>query len=96
MEECALREVKEETGIRDLVLRHFLCVTYHLYIEQTICFKETYWYSMRSSQKRLYPQREEGISKAIWVKRFKWAPQLKKTYESVIDVINSYYDLKGL
>lgn len=88
MEACAIREVKEETGVDDLHLGDLITITYHLYIETDIIIKETYWYEMYSADRVLVPQAEEGIKKAIWVHPNNIQFQLQNTYESIIDVLN--------
>ncbi|HVU84160.1 MAG TPA: NUDIX domain-containing protein, partial [Puia sp.] len=46
-EECALREVKEETGIPDVELMEFLLITHHTYEAGTqSILKETHWFRM--------------------------------------------------
>ena len=86
IEQCALREVREETGIQQLVLEREVCKTYHIYIETDVILKETTWFLMYSDDKWLEPQKEEGIKKAIWVHRNNIRFQLEKTYPSIIEI----------
>ncbi len=86
IEQCALREVREETGIQQLVLEREVCKTYHIYIETEVILKETTWFLMYSDDKWLEPQKEEGIKKAIWVHRNNIRFQLEKTYPSIIEI----------
>ena len=68
--ECALREVEEETGVEKLSILSFLCQTYHEYEEAGLKIgKFTDWYSMKSADEShdLSPQNEEGITQAKWV-----------------------------
>jgi len=64
LESCALREVKEETGVSQLELIQFLLVTEHEYEERGLfILKETHWYRMKTtSHESLIPQTEEDIS----------------------------------
>jgi 8-oxo-dGTP pyrophosphatase MutT (NUDIX family) len=87
IEECAVREVKEETGLSELALGSLLITTYHLYIENEIILKETFWFEMSTNERVLVPQAEEGIKKAIWVHPNNIQFQLSNTYESIVDVI---------
>ena len=87
IEECAIREVKEETGLSELTLGALLITTYHLYIENEMILKETFWFEMTTNERALVPQAEEGIKKAIWVHPNNIQFQLSNTYESIVDVI---------
>jgi 8-oxo-dGTP pyrophosphatase MutT (NUDIX family) len=87
IEECAIREVKEETGLSELTLGALLITTYHLYIENEMILKETFWFEMTTNERALVPQAEEGIKKAIWVHSNNIQFQLSNTYESIVDVI---------
>ncbi|MDP4253925.1 MAG: NUDIX domain-containing protein, partial [Bacteroidota bacterium] len=64
LEQCALREVTEETGLGQARLEKFLLVTYHTYDESGKHFlKETTWYSMYASgDQAMKPQLEEQIT----------------------------------
>ncbi len=93
IEQCALREVREETGIQQLVLEREVCKTYHIYIETDVILKETTWFLMYSDDKWLEPQKEEGIKKAIWVHRNNIRFQLEKTYPSIIEIFQRLIQL---
>lgn len=69
IEECALREVEEETGIDKVQLIDFCCHTYHTYVQQKQwVLKETSWFFMQTNMaQKLVPQTEELIEQAIWV-----------------------------
>ena len=88
IEVTALREVQEETGIEDLVLRGLICITDHCYKRNGIWhLKHTWWYDMlHSDPTNLTPQREEDISKAAWVAKSSLPPYLLNTYPSIIEV----------
>src|SRR5688572_3663924 len=48
LEECAVREVEEETGIKNIKLEEKVIITYHTYIEfGKHILKESHWYKMR-------------------------------------------------
>jgi 8-oxo-dGTP pyrophosphatase MutT (NUDIX family) len=87
IEICALREVMEETGIKDVAILAPLINTYHIYLEGEFIFKETYWYLMQSHTSKLEPQLDEGITKALWIHEKNISFQLNKTYESVRDLM---------
>ena len=84
----ALREVREETGINDLIMRDLICITDHCYRRNGIWhLKHTWWYDMlHTDPTDLTPQREEDISKAAWVARSSLPPYLLNTYPSIAEV----------
>ncbi len=88
IEVTALREVQEETGIRDLSLGGLICVTDHCYIRNGIWhLKHTWWYEMlHTDPEDLTPQREEDISKAAWVAKSSLPSCLTNTYPSIAEV----------
>ncbi len=68
-DECAVREVMEETGIAEPILEHFMLSTFHVYnLHNQFFLKESKWYLMRAkkTQKTFIPQVEEGITQVIW------------------------------
>ena len=68
-EACAVREVKEETGLKEVQLKNFLLTTYHTYHEfGRHILKESHWYRMEAtSSQALQPQTEEDIYRIEWV-----------------------------
>lgn len=84
----ALREVQEETGIDELVLRDLICITDHCYRRNEIWhLKHTWWYDMLYTDPTdLTPQKEEDITKAAWVAKSSLPPYLLNTYPSIIEV----------
>jgi hypothetical protein len=47
---CAIREVEEETGVRDIKIKKFITKTYHVFRRNgKLKLKETYWYEMHTS-----------------------------------------------
>lgn len=92
LEECAVREVEEETGLRNIKLVSPLLITYHTYHEGTkFILKESYWYNMRvSGEQKLIPQTEEGIHEIKWVTAKDAEKLFPECYPSVIDVIKEF------
>lgn len=70
IERTAIREVEEETGLRNLALQKFVNTTHHIYREKktnAVVLKTTFWYLMDyQGGEVLIPQIEEGITKAEW------------------------------
>jgi ADP-ribose pyrophosphatase YjhB (NUDIX family) len=96
MEQCALREIEEETGVGNLAVQKHLLNTYHTYKEKgSWILKETFWYWVKATQtSKLTPQTEEDIEKAVWVAREKIKDTINPTYPSIVDVINEYGIIK--
>ncbi len=92
IEECAIREVEEETGVGGISLGDKICETLHAYsMRGRWEIKTTHWYAMRSSDTReLRPQKEEGIERAKWCKREKIAKKLKDSFPTIKSVMRLY------
>jgi 8-oxo-dGTP pyrophosphatase MutT (NUDIX family) len=92
MEHCAIREVKEETGIQNISIDHFLCLTFHTYEEhRKKILKESHWYLMKAESKEtLQPQVEEDISECSWVHFNEIDEHLNNTHASIKDVIENW------
>lgn len=84
-EEAAVREVQEETGVRNLVIRKFIATTYHVFKRNNAYrLKITYWYEMFTDyQGQLVPEQKEGIKKAKWKNFEKSQKALQGSYENV-------------
>ncbi len=91
LEACAVREVKEETGLQEAALLSSLLITYHTYHEGTrFILKESHWYSMLATGEQLLtPQAEEDIHAVKWVKEQELAPYLSNTFPSIKDVLQA-------
>ena len=69
LEQAALREVEEETGLRELILENFINNTFHIYTERNgdRVLKTTYWFKMSYvGSGTATPQLEEGITEVGW------------------------------
>jgi len=91
MEACALREVKEETGISSVQLKEFLLNTYHVYDENgKHILKESSWYRMEAtSAQHLEPQLEEQITELKWITENEVGTVMKNTYPMIEDILVS-------
>jgi len=85
IQDCAIREVAEETGINNLTVRRFIAKTYHVFKRNDkFKLKETYWYEMHSGYDGpLTPQIEEGIEKVKWKDFQQTQKALRKSYENI-------------
>ena len=88
---CAVREVREETGLLKMEIERPLCITYHTYHQDgKHILKESHWYLMKAEQQaNLIPQLEEGIEKCEWVPIDEVAPYMENTHASILDVVNT-------
>lgn len=91
MEECALREIEEETGAKKLLIEKPLQVTYHTYYEnETHILKESHWYLIKGKVKsKLKPQTEEDIEQCEWVPLEKVSAYTDNMHASIVDVIKN-------
>ena len=91
---CAIREVMEETGIRNLTIGNLIIVTTHSYEENGLNMqKETHWFEMKAStvdNSTLTPQLEEDIEKIEWVSLENLEEYLSETYTTIQQVLNSW------
>jgi 8-oxo-dGTP pyrophosphatase MutT (NUDIX family) len=92
IEECAVREVKEETGLADVRMKNPLLITYHVYPEndETI-LKESHWYRMKASgDTELIPQTEEQITDIRWASLEEALELAKNSFPSIKDVLQAF------
>jgi len=92
LETCAVREVKEETGLEKVTLKKPLITTYHTYHESgKHILKESYWYTMQArGTDHLVPQTEEDIHEVKWVPTKKLNEVMGNTFPSIKDVIEKF------
>lgn len=93
IEEAAVREVEEETGIKISRITDYIGKTLHAYHEKgQPVLKTSYWYKMETNQAdaRLVPQTNEGITKVEWANRETIAEKINNTYASLQDLSKSF------
>ena len=68
-QQAAVREVQEETGLRQPILGDLITITHHLYRDrlERWALKPTYWYHMQSEDQQVKGQIEEGIERVDWL-----------------------------
>ncbi|HQX03004.1 MAG TPA: NUDIX domain-containing protein [Flavobacterium sp.] len=88
IEDTAIREVEEETGVKGLKIIRKLPKTYHIFKRNgRYKLKITHWFEMRTSfNEKLIGQVEEGIEKVEW----------KTPKEIQVALTNSYENIKLL
>jgi 8-oxo-dGTP pyrophosphatase MutT (NUDIX family) len=90
-ENCALREVSEETGISGHTILKPVRPTYHTYSWEGISYlKKTSWYLMDYKGEMISePSHEEGITKVIWLFPDELNQVKGTAWHSLMDLINS-------
>ncbi len=88
LKDCAIREVEEETGVKDLKIENFLRTTYHIFKRRgKLKLKEVHWYAMTTDfDGPLVGEESEGIEKVKW----KGPRKIRKALE------NSYINIRIL
>ena len=89
IEQCAKREVQEETGLHELETGEPIDITYHTYVEfGKHILKESHWYAMKAiGDERLIPQTEEDITEIIWVKKEDLKKYVSNTFPTILAVL---------
>ncbi|MEY2828569.1 MAG: hypothetical protein RIQ33_427 [Bacteroidota bacterium] len=92
IEQTAIREVQEETGLQDVSIHQPICVTYHTYKEaDDKILKINHWYEMKaSSTQALQPQTNESIHDVKWVPKNEMKNFITATYLSLQKLMEKY------
>ena len=89
IEECALREVGEETGLNGLKLGGLICETHHtfnIYGPPTI--KHTRWFEMEYEGDGMpEPEADEGITEVAWLTKEEALDRAAGSFASIREVI---------
>jgi 8-oxo-dGTP pyrophosphatase MutT (NUDIX family) len=85
IEDTAMREVEEETGVGSLSITRKLQKTYHVFKRNgKYKLKVTHWFEMQSNFDGMpYPQENEGIEKAVWLNPEQVKEALKNSFENI-------------
>ena len=85
IEDCAIREVMEETGVKGLRIVNFLKTTYHIFKNNgTYTLKEVHWFAMKTEYSgKLKPEKKEGIVKVKWKGPKKIQKALQNSYTNI-------------
>lgn len=85
IEDTAMREVEEETGVNGLKIVKKLPKTYHVFKRNgTYKLKVTHWFEMKTNfQGVVQGQLDEGIEKVAWLKPSEIPAVLENSYENI-------------
>lgn len=89
VEEAAIREVEEETGLSKLSISKTLPSSYHIYPRKgKMYLKQTHWFKMVCADEATpVPQIEEDIEKVEWVALDELAPYAQNTYPAIAELM---------
>lgn len=89
IEEGAIREVEEETGVKDLTITKPLEITYHIFKRNSrYKIKITHWFEMHTCYNgELRPEATEGITKVKWLGKKKQAKALNNSYANIRELL---------
>lgn len=90
LEECAIRETEEETGLKQVRSEGPVAVTYHTYDESgKHILKESHWFNLKVKGKQeLIPQTEEQITELKWFDKADLRVVIENTYPNILLVLN--------
>ncbi|TAE10870.1 MAG: NUDIX domain-containing protein [Bacteroidetes bacterium] len=95
LEQCALREVQEETGVAPLTIQKKIGTTTHRYFDtylQQEVDKITHWYAMHcTGSPALIPQTEEDITDIIWANATQQQQCLENTFANIRQIIDEWH-----
>jgi 8-oxo-dGTP pyrophosphatase MutT (NUDIX family) len=85
IEDTAMREVEEETGVSGLKITQKLQKTYHVFKRNgQYKLKVTHWFEMKTNYAgKLEGQLEEGIEKVAWLNPAQIKEALTNSYENI-------------
>lgn len=96
-EQAAIREVQEETGLADVEIVAPLCTTRHFHCAYGRWeIKQTEWYLMYAAGESpaLYPQSDEQISAAEWLRARRLWKAVEQSYSTIRLVFEKFLEYK--
>jgi 8-oxo-dGTP pyrophosphatase MutT (NUDIX family) len=89
IEHCAVREVEEETGLKNPTITSPLLITYHTYHENgKHLLKTSHWFVMQvNGEQQTLPQSSEDIIAIEWLAKDQWHKIITETFPSILDVL---------
>jgi ADP-ribose pyrophosphatase YjhB (NUDIX family) len=91
IEQAAIREVEEETGITNVKLGDQLIITLHTFKDKKDrrVIKKSYWYLMDAPNQSLTPQTEEDIDLAKWLPMDLFLQECQPVYKNIVEVVGA-------
>lgn len=94
IEECAVREVEEETGVKVEIVDKIEAVWHTYTTKKKYILKKTHWYAMVCvDDSTMAPQKGEGIKKVEWMSLEEVRNALHGSYRSIRYVMQEYTKL---
>ncbi|MCS3532960.1 NUDIX hydrolase [Chryseobacterium sp. JUb7] len=97
-EESAVREIEEETGLKDVELVRFINNTYHIYVERNgdKVLKCTHWFEMDfNGEDTSKPQIEEGITEVAWKNTAQIEDEVfPSTFKNIKLIVKEFWNTK--
>lgn len=93
VEQAALREVNEETGVDQLIIKSTLPDTFHVYpTKSKMVLKCTHWFHMTTqSDVEPVPQINEQITEVHWLNKSAAQAAMTTTYRSLNEVLGEFF-----
>ena len=90
----AAREIEEETGVTNLILKRKIGETYHIYEEnKAMILKTSHWfYFLSNEQQDIKAQTEEDITKVKWIHTRNIKEPMANTYQNIKDILSVFFD----
>ncbi|MCX6250407.1 MAG: NUDIX domain-containing protein [Bacteroidetes bacterium] len=90
--EAAIREVKEETGLRNVMITKELPCTYHIYYQkEKRILKPVFWFEMFAKHdQELVPEYKEDILMVKWISVYDIQEILQNTFASIREILSGY------
>ena len=91
VEEAAIREVVEETNLKDVEILEQLPVTRHTYkLNNQRILKLTYWFVMSSKGEGAKPQAEEEITDLMWQQLERFRKGEWETFRTIEELLGAF------
>ena len=94
IETCAAREIEEETGVSNLLLKRKVGETYHIYTENGAhILKTSHWFYFTTiANQQTIAQAEEDITEVKWIKTQAIKEPMANTYNSIKEIMSTFFD----
>lgn len=97
VEEAALREVREETGLESLEMGNLAKTTWHVFERKGRWrWKQTSWFWMAGdASEPVHPQAEEGITEVRWWSLEELREDMPRTFPQIEDLLRLHVEREG-